>query len=107
MRNFSLISLLIALAIGGFVWQKMLVKSVPDRLPDPADYSTSSDTLYEEHDVQPECDEYNQDSPECQPEMESAEQSEMEEQRRQGHDVMMKSFNSKYDKYKEQTGIGQ
>jgi len=103
MRNFSLISILIALAIGGFAWQKMLVKSVPD----PADYNTSSETLNEEQDIQPECDEYNQESPECQPEMESAEQGEMEEQRSQGHDVMMKSFDSKYDKYKEQTGIGQ
>jgi len=103
MRNFSLISILIALAIGGFVWQKMLVKSVPD----PADYSTTSETQNEEQDIQPECDEYNQDSPECQPEMESAEQSEMEEQRSQGHDVMMKSFDSKYNKYRKQTGIGQ
>ena len=107
MRNFSLISILIALAIGGFVWQKMLVKSVPDRMPDPADYSSTRETLKEEQDMPSECDEYNQDSAECQPEMESAEQSEMEEQRRQGHDVMMKSFDNKYDKYRKQTGIGQ
>ncbi len=107
MRNFSLISLLIALAIGGFVWQQMLVKSVPDRMPDPTDYSTTRETQSDKQDLQPECDEYNQDSAECQPEMESAEQSEMEEQRRQGHDVMMKSFDNKYDKYRKQTGIGQ
>jgi len=102
MRNFSLISILIALAIGGILWQKTLVKSVPDRLPDPADYSSAIDDQNAVQNNSANCDETNQESPECAPE--SAEQSEMEEQRRQGRDVMMKSFDDKYDKYRKQIG---
>ncbi|MEA1888312.1 MAG: hypothetical protein U9N50_00835 [Pseudomonadota bacterium] len=103
MRSFSLISILIALAIGGFLWKNMLEKSAPDRLPDPVDYSSALD----EQNDSVECDETNQESPECAPEMELAEQSEMEEQRKEGYDVMMKSFNGKYDKYKKQIGGNQ
>ncbi len=99
MRNFSLISILIALALGGYFWQKTMVSSMPDRFPDPADYSENRG-----QNETPECNEYNQDSPECQVDNTSAEQNELEEQRKQGHDVMMKSFNTKYDKYKQKIG---
>lgn len=99
MRSFTLISILIALAIGGILWQKTLVNNAPDHLPNPGT------TLDDQNAVQNNpvnCDETNQESPECAPEL--TEQSEMEEQRRQGRDVMMKSFDEKYDKYKKQIG---
>jgi len=104
MRNFSLISILIALALGGFLWQKTLVNTAPDHLPDPVDYRTAVDNQNDAQNTSVDCDETNQDSPECAPEVKSAEQTEMEEQNRQGQDFMMKSFDDKYDKYKKQIG---
>jgi hypothetical protein len=102
MRNFSIISILLALAVAAILWQKLLVKSAPDRLPDPAEYSTIQDDQSEEENMSEEC-ESDQESFECEPQMDTTEQGEMEQQRQQGHDVMMKSFDEKLDKYKGQT----
>ena len=102
MRNFTLISILLALLGAGFLWQKLLVKPVPDRLPETSDYSLDQYDQTEEEYQSDECNEYNQEASECEPETVSSEQNEMGQQRSQGHDVMMKSFDKKYDKYKDQ-----
>ena len=107
MRNFSIISILLALAAAAFLWNSLLETSTSDRLPDPADYSTSADNQDEEDYASDGCDEYDQDSSECEPDVDTAEQGEMEQQRGQAHDVMMDSFNKKYDKYKGQINGGQ
>ncbi|MCK5360269.1 MAG: hypothetical protein KAJ95_06555 [Gammaproteobacteria bacterium] len=103
MRIFTIISILLALAVTAILWQKLLVNST-DQLPDPADYSTVTDNQAEVEYVSDECNEDDQDSSECEPEPEqiSAEQNEMMQQRQQGHDVMMNSFDEKFDKYKGQ-----
>ena len=99
MRNFSIISILLALAIGGFLWQKSLEKNSPDHLLDSIDRSTSVDDQYTSQDSV-DCDQQNQASSSCEPETESAEQDEMADQRSRGHDVMMKSFNDGLSEYK-------
>jgi hypothetical protein len=43
MRTFSIISILLALAVAAILWQKLLVNTAPDQLPDPAEYSTMTD----------------------------------------------------------------
>lgn len=102
MRNFSIISILLALAVAAILWQKLLVNSAPDQLPDPAEYSTMTDDQDEEEYASEGCNENDQESSECEPEPVSAELGEMEQQRGQAHDVMMKSFDEKLDKYKGQ-----
>ncbi|GMR06835.1 MAG: hypothetical protein BMS9Abin25_1465 [Gammaproteobacteria bacterium] len=104
MRNFSLISILIALVIGGFLWQKTLVKNAPDRLLDSVDYSTTLEKPNDAKNSPDDCDETNQESPECAPEVKSAEQIEMENQNSRAYGTMMKSFDDKLDKYKQQIG---
>ena len=101
MRTFSIISILLALAVAAILWQKLLVNTAPDQLPDPAEYSTMTDNQDEEEYTSEGCNESDQES-DCEPEPVSAEQGEMEQQRQRGHDVMMKSFDEKYDKYKGQ-----
>lgn len=102
MRTFSIISILLALAVAAILWQKLLVNSTPERLPEPAESSTMTDGLGEEEYAPEGCNENDQESSECETEPVTAEQAEMEQQREQGHDVMMKSFDEKYDKYKGQ-----
>jgi hypothetical protein len=102
MRNFSILSILIALAAVALLWNNLLVKSTPDRLPDPAAYTTP-EVIQSEQEIETEdCNETEQAAAECDTGLDSAEQGEMEQQRGQGHDVMMDSFNKKYDKYKDQ-----
>ena len=102
MRTFSIISILLALAVAAILWQKLLVNSAPERLPEPAEYSTMTDDQGEEEYAPEGCNENDQESSDCEPESVTAEQGEMEQQRERGHDVMMKSFDEKYDKYKGQ-----
>ena len=102
MRNFSLISILLALAIGAIVWQKLIVRSAPDRLPEPAEYTTTLDDQGQVEEVTEDCVEQNEGASECESDVEIAEQGEMVEQRSRAHDTMMKSFDKKYDKYKDQ-----
>jgi len=104
MRNFSLISILIALALGGFLWQKTLVNNAPDHVLDSVDYSTTLDRPDEVKISTDNCDESNQESPECAPEVKSAEQTEMENLNSRAYGTMMKSFDDKLDKYKKQIG---
>ncbi|GBE07640.1 hypothetical protein BMS3Bbin11_00814 [bacterium BMS3Bbin11] len=104
MRNFTLISLLIALAIGGILWQKTLVNNAPDHLLDSVDYKTTLEKLDDVKDSPDNCDESNQESPGCAPEVKSAEQTEMENQNSRAYGTMMKSFDDKLDKYKKQIG---
>jgi len=101
MRNFSIISILLALTVAAILWQKVIVNSAPERLPDPADYTTMPDDQAEEI-MSDECNENDQQGFECEPEVDTTEQGEMEQQRQRGHDVMMKSFDEKLDKYKGQ-----
>jgi hypothetical protein len=103
MRNFSIISILLALAAAAFLWKNLLVNSAPDNLPDPTDYTTQSEYQDEEVYGGTECDENEQESSECDSERVSEELGEMQQQRGQAHDVMMKSFDQKYDKYRDQT----
>ncbi len=102
MRTFSIISILLALAVAAILWQQLLVNSAPDQLPDPAEYSTMTDNQDEEEYASEGCNENDQESSECESEPVSAEQGEMEQHRGQAHDVMMKSFDEKFDKYKGQ-----
>jgi hypothetical protein len=102
MRTFSILSILIALAAAGILWKMLLDNRTPDRLPDPAEYAEMPVDQREEEYASAECSENDQGSSECEPEPVSAEQGEMEQQRGQAHDVMMESFDKKYDKYKGQ-----
>ncbi len=104
MRNFSIISILIALAAGGVLWQKTLVKSTSDIVPKPVVYSTPVEDQDDISNADENCDENNQESPECVTDMNTAEQSEMEEQGRRSQEVMMKSYNEKLEKYNKQIG---
>jgi hypothetical protein len=99
MRNFSIISILLALAIVGFLWQKSLEKNSPENLLETIDRRTTVDDQYTSQDFV-DCDEQNQESSSCEPEMETSEQDEMADQQSRGHDVMMKSFNDGLSQYK-------
>ena len=102
MRTFTIISILLALAVTAILWQKLLVNSTPDRFIDPADYSTMQEDQPEDENITDACSDADADTPGCEPEMNTAEQDEMGQQRGQAHDVMMKSFDKKYDKYQDQ-----
>lgn len=103
MRNITLISLLLALAAGALLWQKLLVKSVPEREFEPAEHSsTSNDDEKSDEDYATGCEEQYAGASECGSSDDDTEQDEMTEQRRRAHDTMMNSFDSKYDKYREQ-----
>jgi hypothetical protein len=103
MRNISLISLLLALAAGAVLWQKLLVKSAPEREFEPAEYSsTLNDDERSDEDYTTGCEEQYAGTSECGSSDDDTEQDEMTEQRRRAHDTMMKSFDSKYDKYRDQ-----
>lgn len=104
MRNFSILSILIALAAGGVLWQKTLVKSTTDVMPKPVVYSEPADDQSNVTSNTIDCDEDNQDLSECAPDMNSAEQDEMEQQNQQGQAIMMKSYNEKLEKYNKQIG---
>ena len=103
MRNITLISLLLALAAGAVLWQKLLVKNTPERLLEPAEYSsTINESEKSEEGSSGECEEPYAGASECDSSNENAEQDEMTEQRRRAHDTMMKSFDNKSDKYRDQ-----
>jgi len=104
MRNFSIISILIALAAGGLLWQKLLVKSVPVPMPVPVVYSAPEDEQSDLSNDTVVCDEDNLESPECSPNTSTAEQDEMAQQNRQGQAIMMDSYNEKLEKYNKQIG---
>jgi len=103
MRNLTLVSILLALVIGAVVWQKLLVTTAPDPLPLTADYERLLSGEDEDEEYPGECDAEVGQPSECESAMESSEeQGEMAEQRNGAHDTMMKSFDQKYDKYKDQ-----
>lgn len=102
MRNLTLVSILLALVIGAVVWQKLLVTTAPDPLPQTADYERLLSGEDEDDEYPGECDAEDGQPSECESEMESEEQGEMVQQRNSAHDSMMKSFDQKYDKYKDQ-----
>ena len=104
MRNFSLISILLALAIGAFLWQKQFKHQVPSRMPDPVELAPAVDYRGSENELADECEDTSVDSDECEPEREETVQSEMEDQRKRAYGTIMKSFDDEYGKYREQTG---
>jgi len=104
MRNLSIISILIALAAGGVLWQKTLVKSTSDIVPKPVEYSVPADDQSDFSNNADNCDGNDQESSECAPDMNSAEQDEMEQQNQQGQAIMMDSYNEKLEKYNKQIG---
>ena len=103
MRNITLISLLLALAAGAVLWQKLLVKNAPERVLQPAEHSsTLNEGEKSEEEYSGECEEQYAGASECDSSNDIAEQDEMTEQRRRAHDTMMESFDNKYDKYRDQ-----
>lgn len=104
MRSFSIISLLIALAAGGILWQKSIENSRTNLVPQPVVYGSSADDQSGLSSNAENCDDYNQDSPNCISNTVDEEQAEMDEQRRKGHAVMMESYNKKLEKYNKQIG---
>jgi len=106
MRGLTIISIVLALAIGVYSWQKMLVKSTPRQVYQPAEYSPALGGVESDDDYLSECEDHKTRTPDCEIEIESdiksEEQGEMAEQRSSSHDTMMKSFDQKYDKYKDQ-----
>jgi len=95
MRNFSLISIILALAAGALIWQKLIVNSTPERSPEPASYTISPTTTADEQ------EDSSADGNAGGSGFESDEQQEMADQQTRSHDFMMESFDEKYDKYKE------
>jgi hypothetical protein len=104
MRNFSLISILLALAIGAFIWQKQFKHQVPTRMPDPVELAPAVDYRGSEYEIAEDCEDAQFDSDECEPGREETVQSEMEDQRKRAYGTIMKSFDDEYGKYREQTG---
>ena len=104
MRNLSLISLLLALAIGAFLWQKQLKHQVPTRMPDPSEFAPAVDYTDSDNELEAGCDDGQLDLDECEQEREETVQSEMEDQRKRAYGTIMKSFDDEYGKYREQTG---
>ena len=117
MRSLSLISLLIALAIGAVLWQKLLVKAAPEPTLTPAEYVRIFEGENPAIEYPGDCEQHATRTPDCdiyiEPDIkseneqendgpETAEQGEMLQQRSNAHDTMMKSFDDKYDKYKDQ-----
>ena len=106
MRSLTIISILLALGIGVFTLQKMLVNSAPRQIYEPAEYSPALGGVESEKDYLGECEDHKTRTPDCETEIESdfksEEQGEMAEQRGNSYDTMMKSFDGKYDKYKDQ-----
>ena len=106
MRSLTIISILLALGIGVFTWQKLLMNSAPRQIYEPAEYSPALGGVESEKDYLGECEDHKTRTPDCEIEIESdfksEEQGEMVEQRSSSHDTMMKSFDGKYDKYKDQ-----
>lgn len=106
MRSLTIISILLALGIGVFTWQKMLVNSAPRQIYEPAEYSPALGGVESEKDYLGECEDHKTRTPDCEIEIESGfeseEQGEMAEQRGNSYDTMMKSFDGKYEKYKDQ-----
>jgi hypothetical protein len=93
MRNFSLVSIILALAAGALIWQKLIVNSTPEPSQLPASSYTSGQS---DPDEQGSLAEEAGDSG-----FESDEQQEMADQQSRSHDIMMKSFDKKYDQYRE------
>ena len=106
MRSLTIISILLALGIGGFTWQKLFVKNTPGQLYEPAEYSPALGGVESDDDYLSECEDHKTYTPDCEIEIESdiksEEQGEMAEQRSSSHDTMMKSFDDKHDKYQDQ-----
>ena len=106
MRSLTIISILLALGIGVFTLQKMLVNSAPRQIYEPAEYSPALGGVESEIDYLGECEDHQTRTPDCEIEIESGfkpeEQGEMAEQRGNSYNTMMKSFDGKYDKYKDQ-----
>lgn len=102
MRNFSLLSILLALVIGAVVWTKQLDNQSPSRLPDPVTFQVL-DSEEEGGGYPADCDEpeYGED---CDTDVSESLQTEMEDQRRRAYGTMMESFDKEYGKYREQTG---
>lgn len=103
MRNFSLISVLLALVIGAVLWTRQL-DNVPTKSVPPV-------IEFEEHrdedismDHYAACDENDTDSSDCQAESSDSEHAELEDQRKRAYGTIMDSFDSEYGKYREQTG---
>mgnify|MGYP001813239635 CR=1 FL=1 len=106
MRSLTIISILLALGIGVFTVQKMFMNSAPRQIYEPAEYSPALGGVESEKDYLGECEDHKTRTPDCEIEIESGfeseEQGEMAEQRGNSYDTMMKSFDDKYDKYKDQ-----
>lgn len=104
MRNLSLVSILLALAIGAVVWQKQLKHQLPARLPEPAEHATEMDYRDSEDNLPGECDDAPENSDVCESTDDESVQAEMEDQRKRAYGTIMKSFDDEYGKYRKQTG---
>jgi hypothetical protein len=102
MRNFSLISILLALVIGAIAWQKLLDHNVPDRLPDPVQYTPDIGYQDGEQGQSENCVESSHDGQECSQGEEMTEQDELQEYQQRAYGTIMKSFDGEYDKYRDQ-----
>lgn len=102
MRNFSLLSILLALVIGAVVWTKQLNNQSPSRLPDPVTFQFE-DNEEEGGEYLADCDEQGYDE-DCDAAASGSLQTEMEDQRRRAYGTVMESFDEEYGKYREQTG---
>lgn len=104
MRLLSLISILLALAIGAIAWQKLIDHNIQDRLPDPDGHTILLDDQHQGRNFSEECNENNPGSSACRPDVEATEQGEMEIQRRRAYGTIIKSFDDKYSRYKDRIG---
>jgi hypothetical protein len=94
MRNFSLVSIILALAAGALIWQKLIVNSTPEPSQPASSYSSNQSDRNEGSAMSEESDAGDSG-------FESDEQQEMADQQSRSHDIMMKSFDKKYDQYRE------
>ena len=102
MRNFSLLSILLALVIGAVVWTKQLNNQPPSRVPDPVTLQFE-DNEEEGDEYLADCDEQGYDE-DCDAGASGSLQTEMEDQRRRAYGTVIESFDEEYGKYREQTG---
>jgi len=105
MRNISLVSIILALAIGAVAWQQMSRYILPGRSGDVTDIETHAErTVNGNGTTDGECDQMGDGTISC-PDTEGlTEQEEVEQRRRDAYGDMMKSFDTEMDRYRRQTG---
>lgn len=103
MRNFSLLSILLALVIGAVLLTRQLDTIPTKNAPPVMEFEEYRDTDLQVDD-DTDCDGHAGDENECQAEPSDSEHAEMEEQRKRAYGTIMDSFDKEYGKYREQTG---